>query len=183
MKTFVAVFLWIFNVILYPDDLDILLHFQGFCNLVKLILKRTDYTDADEIFQIFSGSLKIRFQSFFQKFSVNTFSTFYPVGDLTDHSTLFLPGKFCIDHLQFCHKDINGCLAAETVVRIFDVACNGCCFFCCQSLNFRFHGIRNSVLPGFLSRIILLGIFLLLFLFGLCESFFHGFLFFTYFFL
>ena len=59
MKTFVAVFLWIFNVILYPDDLDILLHFQGFCNLVKLILKRTDYTDADEIFQIFSGCLEI----------------------------------------------------------------------------------------------------------------------------
>ena len=138
MKTFVAVFLWIFNVILYPDDLDILLHFQGFCNLVKLILKRTDYTDADEIFQIFSGSLKIRFQSFFQKFSVNTFSTFYPVGDLTDHSTLFLSGKFCVNHFKLRHENIYSRLAAETIVRILDVTCNSCCFFCRQFRMFRF---------------------------------------------
>ena len=139
MKTFVAVFLWIFNVILYPDDLDILLHFQGFCNLVKLILKRTDYTDAYEILQIFSGCLEIRFQAFFQKFCVNTFRTFDPTGSLTDHSTFFLPGKLCIDHLQFCHKDIDGRLTAEAVVRILDVACDGCCFFCCQFLIFWFY--------------------------------------------
>lgn len=42
------------------------------------------------IVRIFSGSLKIRFQSFLQKFSVNTFSTFYPVGDLTDLLYTFL---------------------------------------------------------------------------------------------
>ena len=178
MKTFVTVFLWISDIVLDPDDFDISLHFQKFCHLVKLILKRTDHADSNEILQVFPGCVKIRFQPLFQKLRINTFRTFDPTGSLTDHSTLFLPGKLCIDHLKLRHKDIDGSLTTEAIIRIFDITVDRCSFFFCQLLMLRFQRIRLSAFLRFLIRI-----FLFLLFFDLCQSRFKGFLFFPYFFL
>ena len=85
--TAVAVWLWIFDIVLYLDDGNVILPGDQVCNSVDIIDKGTDNTDACHVIQLILNILRSKLIAELFELFVNAFRLFDPCFDEGDRVT------------------------------------------------------------------------------------------------
>ena len=83
----VAVWFWIFDIVLYLNDCNVILFGDQVCNGVEIFDKGTDNTDAGHIIQLILNILRSKLIAEFFELFVNTFRFFDPCLDEGDRVT------------------------------------------------------------------------------------------------
>lgn len=85
--TAVAVWLWIFDIVFYLDDGNVILPGDQVCNSVDIIDKGTDNTDACHVIQLILNILRSKLIAELFELFVNAFRLFDPCFDEGDRVT------------------------------------------------------------------------------------------------